>query len=498
MSDGVRGRRKPVSRMTLGVIGVVLVSLFVWFVFTKRIPFLHDYRLKADFTSSNQLVEGFSPVRIAGVTVGKVTSISDGPGDTTQVEMELKDAALPVHEDATVRIRPRLFLEGGFYVALDPGSPSAPELDDQSVLPVEQTDTPVQLHQILATFDQDMLGDLQSTIKELDTGLANGGAEGLGRAVVAFGPVLRDTAILTEAARGPHPHDVSEGIGATSKITTALASRESDLRGLLTSLNTTTTALASRDAQIAESIVQLDGLIREAPAALDSLAATKPSLIRFIAAVRPALRMAPPILDDAAATFAQLRGITAPDELPALLDEVEPTVRGLPVLEDRLNVLFPLVTPVMDCLREHAVPVLKSEVPDGALSSGLPVWKELPQAGVGVVGFAQNFDGNGYWSRFLNGSGEQSLSVGSVPGLGQLVGTLNEPIAGARPSYLGPGVVPPHRPDAPCADQAPVDLAQRAGGGTAEPTGTTRAFTAQEQAQARETFEKQREKAQAR
>ena len=43
-------------------------------------------------------------------------------------QMELKDTALPIHEDARVRIRPRLFLEGGFYVELDPGSPSAPKI----------------------------------------------------------------------------------------------------------------------------------------------------------------------------------------------------------------------------------------------------------------------------------------------------------------------------------------------------------------------------------
>ncbi len=474
------GRRPPVSRSMLGIVGLVIVSILVFFVFTKRVPFLHGYRLNANFTSSNQLVVGFSPVRIAGVTVGKVTGVTAGPDGTTQVEMELKDAALPVHDDAEVRIRPRLFLEGGFYVELSPGSPSAPELEDGSVLAVEQTATPVQLHQILTTFDQDTLGDLRTMLEELDVGLADGGADGLGRAIVAFGPVLRDTAILAEAARGPRVHDVSEGIGSTAKITSALASRENELRGLLTSLNRTTTALASRDGEVAESIAQLDGLIREAPAALDSLDRVEPPVTRFIATLRPSLRLAPPILDDAAATFAQLRGLTSDPELPALLDALEPTVRGLPELERRLNVLFGMVTPVMDCLRERAVPVLKSEVPDGALSSGLAVWQDLAQAGVGVVSFAQNFDGNGYWSRFLNGSGEQSFATGDVPGIGQLVSTVSEPISGSRPTYLGDGRTPPHRPDAPCAEQDLVDLSQRTSGGIPSATVSTRAFSAAE------------------
>ena len=494
MSAAARGRSRPVSRALLGVIGVILIGILVYFIFTKRIPFVHGYRLKANFTSSNQLVPGFSPVRIAGVTVGKVTGVSDGPGDLTQVEMELKDTALPLHSDARVRIRPRLFLEGGFYVELRPGSPSAPVLDDGSVLPEQQTATPVQLHQILAVFEQDTLGDLKSIVKELDTGLANGGAEGLGRAVVAFGPVLRDTAIFTEAARGTRPHDVSEGIAATSRITQALASREADLRGLVRNLNVTTTALASRDAELAASIQQIDALIREAPATLESLERAEPSAIRLIDALRPSLQVAPPILDDTAATLAQLRGLTSPAELPALLDALAPTLRGLPELQDRLNVLFELVTPVMDCLRERGVPVLKAQIPDGELSTGLPVWQELPQAGVGVVSFAQNWDGNGYTSRYLNGAGEQSFATGIVPGLGQLVGTIEEPIAGSRPVYLGPGLTPPHRPDAPCMEQERVDLSQRTSGTPASlAAGGVRQVTAEERAEALAVFERRLE-----
>ncbi len=457
-------RRRGPNRLLLAVIAIVLIAVGVFFVFTKRIPFLHGYRLSADFQTSNQLVPGFSPVRIAGVTIGKVTKISQGPGNLSRVQMELKDAALPIHEDARVRIRPRLFLEGGFYVELDPGSPSAKAIASDTVLPRNQTAGPVQLHQILTVFDQGTLGEFRSIVKELDTALAHGGAEGLGRAVVAFGPVLRDTAQIAEAARGDHVHDVSEGIASTSKITAALAEREGDLRGLVTNLATTTSTLAARDTQVARTITELDRLIQETPRALDSLDAVQPTFSRFITALRPSLRMSPPILDDTVKTLVQLRKLTRPSELPRTVRLLGPTVRGLPSLENRLNTLFPLVTSALDCLRTNAAPTLNATVPDGALTSDLSVWQELAQAGTGVVGFAQNFDGNGYWSRYLNGTGEQSFATGVVPGLGQLVGATSEPISGSRPTYLGPGQVPPNRPDAACADQARPDLSQRTSG----------------------------------
>jgi virulence factor Mce-like protein len=485
--------RKGPNRILLALIGIAVISGIVYFSFSKRIPFVHGYRLSANFASSNQLVTGFSPVRIAGVTVGKVTSVEAGPKGTSTVEMELKDSALPIHTDATVRVRPRLFLEGGFYVELNPGSPSAPDLADGGTLPREQTATPVQLHQILSAFEQDTLADFRSVLKELDVAFDNGGADSLGRAIVDFGPVLRDTALIAEAARGTNVHDVSEGIGATAKIARVLADRESELRGLVTSIRRTTGALAARDDELAETIVQIDGLVREAPAALDSLDAVQPTIREFIAALRPSLRAAPPILDDTARTLAQLRGLTSPGELPALVRALDPTIRALPSLNHRLQGLFTLVTPVMDCLRERAIPVLNAEVPDGELSSGLPVWRELTQAGVGVVGFAQNFDGNGYNSRYLNGEGEQSFATGEVPGLGQLYGTVSQPISGSRPVYLGPGRLPPFRPDAPCIEQDPPDLSQRTSGAPAAAAAPrTRAFTAAERRAAEQRFERLR------
>ena len=44
--------------------------------------------------------------------------------------MQIHDNGLPLHTDATAKIRPRIFLEGNFFVDLKPGSPSAPKLDD--------------------------------------------------------------------------------------------------------------------------------------------------------------------------------------------------------------------------------------------------------------------------------------------------------------------------------------------------------------------------------
>ena len=81
-------------------------------------------------------------MRIAGVNVGKVTArrARAGDGDAAAVvTMEIDKSGLPLHTDATAKIRPRIFLEGNFFVDLQPGSPSAPTLDDGDTIPVSQT-----------------------------------------------------------------------------------------------------------------------------------------------------------------------------------------------------------------------------------------------------------------------------------------------------------------------------------------------------------------------
>ena len=121
-----------------------------------------------------------SPVRIAGVEVGKVTTLEANGDGAATVTMELRDDALPLHRDAALKIRPRILLEGNYFVDIQPGSPSAPRLDDGSTVPITQTATSVSLPEILAVLTTDTRNDLRTLLHEYGTkGLGNGGAEGV-------------------------------------------------------------------------------------------------------------------------------------------------------------------------------------------------------------------------------------------------------------------------------------------------------------------------------
>ena len=110
-----------------GVIMIVAIVVVVYFGFTKKIPFKHGYTIHAEFASA-QDIHPKSPVRVAGVDVGTRSPRSSAKATPGLVTMEIETRGLPIHSDATMKIRPRIFLEGNWFVELQPGSPSAPEL----------------------------------------------------------------------------------------------------------------------------------------------------------------------------------------------------------------------------------------------------------------------------------------------------------------------------------------------------------------------------------
>ncbi len=133
------------SRFTAGLILIAILVTGAFFAFTKFNPFANPYEFQAVFENANNL-KARSPVRIAGVDVGevkKVEPITHGEG-AARVTMEVKEEGLPIHEDAELKIRPRIFLEGNFFVDVQPGSPSAPILEEGEPIGPTQTAAPVQ------------------------------------------------------------------------------------------------------------------------------------------------------------------------------------------------------------------------------------------------------------------------------------------------------------------------------------------------------------------
>jgi phospholipid/cholesterol/gamma-HCH transport system substrate-binding protein len=459
----LRGPRQ-VTALGAGLMAITVAFVSVWLAFGGPHPFHRPYELKMVVESGSEL-HSRTPVRIAGVDVGKVKKVERGPGALATVTMEIEQRGLPIRRDATAKVRPRIFLEGNFFVDLSPGTPSAPEMKDGGTIPLAQTAIPVQLDQVLSALRTPNRRDLLATVENLAGALERGGADAFNASLPYWAPAFVQGAQAMEALRGREEHDLSGTIRESQRVMTALADRDGDLADAVTGLARTSVALAGRREQLARSIPEFDALQREASPAFAALNDLFPSARQFVADVRPGIRELPETLRLANPLLAQLQGLLGPRELPALLRTGTPAIRALARLQPHLRTLLGQVDPIVDCVREQVLPVLTASVDDPPLTDGrpkLPIYRELMNGLVGLSSASQNFDGNGPALRYHAGFGDETFGTGFVPSVGEaVVGVTSEPLLGSRPRFTGR--IPPYRADATCRDQERVDLRAETG-----------------------------------
>jgi phospholipid/cholesterol/gamma-HCH transport system substrate-binding protein len=460
--------RRHVRAAVLAALGLVLVTVAV-FVGTGWLT--SHYELRGVFSNAHDLLPG-SPVRIAGVDVGQVSTVAAGPRNTAIVSMQINDSGRPIHTNATLAIEPRLILEGSFYVNLDPGTPGASALPSGAAIALSRTTVPVQIDQVLDTFDLATRGALQQSVHGLASGLGGGtspaptarapaGYGGLRHAVRALDGSLASITQVAYAAQGTQPGDLDRTVRYSRDFTSELAQNPAALARLVANFNTVTGVLAAEDRPLAASVQRLDDVLRVAPPSLAALDAALPALTSFSDALDPALRAAPAPLRKTDEFMAQVQRLVGSRELPALLDQLAPVTKTLPPLERGLRGLLPLVTPINQCLSTHVIPTLDQKLQDGSNSTGDPAWLDLLHGATGVTSVTGGFDGNGVALRIGLTVGPSVLG-GILPGFGQLT-AFGAPIEGVRPTWLGYGVWPAYRPDQWCTKQPLPNVNARSG-----------------------------------
>ncbi|MGH3266354.1 MAG: MlaD family protein, partial [Trebonia sp.] len=262
-----RKRRSGLSTFVAGLAGIVAVCLFSYFAYTKFAnPFASPYTIHATFSNANGLKPD-SLVRIAGVDVGKVTSIAQEPGCGTSaggqracraadVTMTIDDQGLPIHDDATFAIRPRIFLEGNFFVDVSPGSPSVPTASSGHTFPIQQGVEPVQFDQVLTGLQLNTRRNLQTLIKQYGKAVKLGGPS-FRRSIHWWLPAYEYSSIVSHDALGIQPHDLSRWIAAQGTVSGAIDAQPAQLKSLVSDFDTTAGAFARRSAALRATIVQL-------------------------------------------------------------------------------------------------------------------------------------------------------------------------------------------------------------------------------------------------
>jgi phospholipid/cholesterol/gamma-HCH transport system substrate-binding protein len=470
-----RRRRGRISNLAAGVIAGVVIAAVVYVVFGGPTPFAGSpFVLKAVFTTETELNIP-SPVRIAGVDVGEVTSVQRLPGSSQAavVTMDINPNGLPIHADATAGILSRIFLEGNFYVDLHPGSPGAPVLKSGATLPAANTSGPVQLDRVLAALSSSARGDLQTLVQGLGSAL-NGpptaaqdatqdpsvrgltGAQALNSSLKYSADAFRASAIVNEALLGIEPHDLSKAVVGNEEVFRALASRQSDLASLITTFDSTMAALAARQQDLSATIAALPPLLRTTNGALTSLDDTFGPTQTFAREILPGVEQLDPTIGQALPWLAQATALVSPSDLGGLVSALQPAVQQTASTIRVTESLLSAADTLARCVSHNLVPTGNEVIQDPPASTGAPVYQELLQSAVGLAGAAGNFDGNGRYLRSTPAGGSDQVQTSDLGSQGPLFGNAVLPPLGTRPAW--PGHAPPVRSSTPCFENAAPDL----------------------------------------
>ena len=467
-----RKDRRGMSPVVVGLIALAIVAVGSYLGFTKDIPFTKGHRVSAVFESATS-IRANSPVRIAGVNVGKVKKVSQYQDtDMALVEMEIDEAGLPIHKDAQMKIRPRIFLEGNFFVDLEPGTPGSPTLEDGDTIRVTQTSTPVQLDEVLTALQTDTREDLKALLDEYGKAL-NGdpaasddlppgpdpetegetGAESLNDTLDDAPEALQGISVVNQAFLGTEEHDLSRAIAGLQKVTSALGRNESLLQDWVVNFNRTLSIFADEKENVSATLRGLQEAIPRLDRTLLLLNDSFPAVRAFSREILPGVRETPATIDASFPWVRQMRGLVQPDELGGLAKELAPASRDLAVATDAAISLFPNQNLLAQCITKVVLPagdiVIREPPGRERFETGVENYKEFWYTMAGLAGESQNFDGNGQYVRFQVGGGTNTLSTGrtNFGNPQQFFNPAAQPL-GIRPVFSG--VRPPYRPDVPC------------------------------------------------
>jgi ABC-type transporter Mla subunit MlaD len=471
----MRRHQPRVSNLVAGAVATVVILAVCYLVFGGALPFgSAPFTLRATFTVETQLHLG-SPVRIAGVNVGTVTGVQrvGGSSSAAVATMAIQPNGLPVHADATADIRPRLFLEGNFYVDLHPGSPGAPVAQSGATLPASQTSGPVQLDRVLSALRSNTRADLQTVLRGLGRsldglptaaqdatqdpsvrGLTAGQALNLNLRYAAN--AFKASSIVNSALLGTQPHDLSGVVTGSAHTFAALASVQRQLQDFVGAFNTTMAALAARQQDLSTTISLLPPTLRAADRALGPLQASFGPTQEFAKLLTPSVEQTAPTLTAGLPWLAQSEQLLSPSELGALLSALTPAVQGTASTLNESKALLNGSDQLARCFVHTVIPTGNERVSDPPLTTGIQLYQELFQSAVGLASIGQNLDGNGRYVRSVAGGGSDQVATGSLPGGGPLYGNAVLPSLGTRPA--NPGKPPPLVRTIPCFRNAPADL----------------------------------------
>jgi len=347
--------RSPEWKAIVGTLAFIAVcaaiALGAWLSFGGSVPLqAAGYRVTVDLPQANSLLPN-SDVRIAGVNVGKVRSVSRSAGGRARVVLELDAEFAPLRRDARVLLRTKTLMGEG-YVEIAPGDRAAAVVPDGGRLE-ERPGQPRQqrLDEVLETFGARSRRDLRAMLSGFERAFRGRPAaanEALGQ-VEGTVVGLRRVAEKLDAQRAP----MQQLVAASSDVFGAVGRHRDAILGIVRDGRTAAATVAAQQEGLRRTIAALPPFLRDLRGATTQLGDASGDL----GSASVALRRTVPLLRPALASLS-----TNAPAYERVFDAFTPTLkstaRTLPELQRIVESADPAMEPLHLAMRQ-LIPLMK-------------------------------------------------------------------------------------------------------------------------------------------
>lgn len=385
---GARLRSRGLKRGVAALVLVVLAAVAV----TRMAD--EEYTLEVVMPVADGVYEG-GEVMMHGNRIGHVTDVGLR-GNKAIVSVSIEDDYAPVPAGTTAQVS-WTSVVGRRTLDLVPGPAGSADLASGKLITSEIER--VELDDVLAALDAPTRAKLGGLLQGLEAAI-DGHEQDLNKTLSAAGPTVFMLGKVLEAVGqdGPALRDL---VTRLQSVTSVLDGRDADLRAAIGDLDTVSAGIASKQASLRSVIEQLPDTIDAAVATLDQVPGAVDATTPLLERLAPAVSRLPGISRDLGPAISTLK---------PTLRELRPTVEGLnrlladtPGLLDTAHAVVPDATSAVRTV-SPAVEFLRPYTPE--LNGWLTNWTSL---------FMSQTSGNYARALITTGASALDINPGIVP-----------------------------------------------------------------------------------
>lgn len=318
---------RPLLLLAIGFIAAAIAGDYVLNNINGGVGSTH--MMKFEVADATGVVPGRAEVRFEGIEAGLVNNVQLIGGHAV-LTASVANKFGPVYRNATAAVRPNTALQDMYLDILNRGTPTAGTAGPSYVVPLSQTQSPVNLSEVLDLFQPGVRAHLYDVLDQLGNGLQDRGAD-LRLAFVDFAPLLKIAGqISTQLAA--RTDDTKELVHQAAELSSIIAGRTRQLRQVVVSGTSALQAVSTDGGR------PLEETIHELPPTLAALGPT----LQDVNALLPNLNRAVTNLEPVA------------DRLPSALPELKAFATSADPAVEALRVPVQKLVPLSDALKPFA------------------------------------------------------------------------------------------------------------------------------------------------